>query len=255
LKPADGIALEAALKTVDEKVRGVLMQSPRFQSGLYQVRLAGTADKLADTWFELKWNIALAVLLTYLLMCALFESFLYPLVIMMSVGLALVGGLGGLRIMNIFAFQPLDMLTMLGFVILTGTVVNNAILVVHQALNLMREEGMNSVNAVCESVRTRMRPIFMSTLTTVLGMLPLVVPLPVYSDGIWIWSVGAGSELYQGLGAVVLGGMIVSTFFTLVLIPAGFSLVMDTKEAVARMLSRGKPGTTAISPSVPSPQA
>ncbi len=76
LKPADGIALETALKTVDEKVRGVLMQSPRFQSGLYQVRLAGTADKLADTWFELKWNIALAILLTYLLMCALFESFL-----------------------------------------------------------------------------------------------------------------------------------------------------------------------------------
>lgn len=161
LKPTDGIASEAALKTVDEKVRGVLMQSPRFQSGLYQVRLAGTADKLADTaFFKLKWNIALAVLLTYLLMCALFESFLYPLVIMMSVGLALVGGLGGLRIMNIFAFQPLDMLTMLGFVILTGTVVDNAILVVHQALNLMREEGMNSVNAVCESVRTRMQPDF-----------------------------------------------------------------------------------------------
>lgn len=61
-------------------------------------------------------------------------------------------------------------------------------------------------------------------------MLPLVVPLPVYSDGIWIWSVGTGSELYQGLGAVVLGGMIVSTFFTLVLIPAGFSLVMNTEE-------------------------
>jgi HAE1 family hydrophobic/amphiphilic exporter-1 len=198
LKPAEGIALEAAMKTIDEKVRKVLMQSPKFQSGLYQVRLAGTADKLADTWFELKWNIALAVLLTYLLMCALFESFLYPLVIMMSVGLALVGGLGGLQILNLFRFQPLDMLTMLGFVILTGTVVNNAILVVHQALNLIRDHGMSSVDAVCESVRSRMRPIFMSTLTTVLGMLPLVVPLPARADGVWVWSVGAGSELYQG---------------------------------------------------------
>ena len=132
LKPGPGVPLEAAMKTMDEKVRKVLMQSSGFQSGLYQVRLAGTADKLADTWFELKWNIALAVLLTYLLMGALFESFLYPLVIMLSVGLALVGGLGGLKILNHFLFQPLDMLTMLGFVILTGTVVNNAILIVHQ---------------------------------------------------------------------------------------------------------------------------
>jgi len=240
LKPAEGIALEAAMKTIDEKVRKVLMQSPRFQSGVYQVRLAGTADKLADTWFELKWNIALAVLLTYLLMCALFESFLYPLVIMMSVGLALVGGLAGLQVLNLFRFQPLDMLTMLGFVILTGTVVNNAILVVHQSLNLMRGHGMNSVDAVCESVRSRMRPIFMSTLTTVLGMLPLVVPLPARVDGVWVWSVGAGSELYQGLGAVVLGGLIVSTFFTMILIPAGFSLVMDALAVIRRMTERVK---------------
>jgi len=230
LKPRDGIALETAMKTVDEKIRNVMMQKPEFQSGLYQIRLAGTADKLSDTWFELKWNIALAILLTYLLMAALFESFLYPLVIMMSVGLAMVGGLGGLRILNVFSLHPLDMLTMLGFVILTGTVVNNAILVVHQSLNLMRDHGMNSVDAVCESVRTRMRPILMSTLTTVLGMLPLVVPLPVRADGIWVWSVGAGSELYQGLGAVVLGGLITSTVFTLVLIPAGFSLVIDARE-------------------------
>lgn len=230
--PAEGVALESAMKTIDEKVRKVMMQSPQFQSGLYQIRLAGTSDKLSETWFELKWNIALAILLTYLLMCALFESFLYPLVIMMSVGLAMVGGLGGLRILNFFRFQPLDMLTMLGFVILTGTVVNNAILVVHQALNLIRDHGMNSVDAVCGSVRSRMRPIFMSTITTVLGMLPLVVPLPVFADGVWVWSVGAGSELYQGLGAVVLGGLIVSTFFTLILIPAGFSLVID---AVARL--------------------
>jgi HAE1 family hydrophobic/amphiphilic exporter-1 len=157
--------------------------------------------------------------------------------------------------MNQFVFQPLDMLTMLGFVILIGTVVNNAILIVHQGLNYMREEGMNSVDAVCETVRTRMRPILMSTLSTVLGMFPLVVPLPIWADGAWVWSVGAGSELYQGLGAVVLGGMIVSTFFTLVLIPAGFSLVMDAKEAIASLLSRQKTKPTTMKPSVTSPQA
>jgi HAE1 family hydrophobic/amphiphilic exporter-1 len=237
LKPAEGVPLETAMKTVDAKVRSAMMQSPLFQSGLYQIRLAGTADKLADTWYELKWNVALAVLLTYLLMAALFESFLYPLVIMISVGLALVGGLGGLAILNLFTFRPLDILTMLGFVILTGTVVNNAILVVHQSLNLMREEHLNSVDAVCESVRSRLRPILMSTLSTVFGMLPLVVPLPRQVHGEWSWAVGAGTELYQGLGAVVLGGLIVSTVFTLVLIPAGFSLLMDARTAVSRLLN------------------
>ncbi len=238
LKPAADIPLETALKTVDEKIRKPLLQSQPFQDGVYQIQMAGTADKLADTWYDLKWNLLLALLLTYLLMAALFESFLYPLVVMISVALALVGGLGGLKLMNLFHYQPLDMLTMLGFVILIGTVVNNAILIVHQGLNYMRDEGMNAVDAVCETVRTRMRPILMSTLSTVLGMLPLVVPLPTRADGAWVWTVGAGSELYQGLGAVVLGGMIVSTFFTLILIPAGFSLVMDAKVVVAKLFRR-----------------
>ena len=238
LKPAEGIALEAALRSVDEKIRKPLMASPNFQSGLYQVRLAGTADKLADTWYELKWNLVLAVVLTYLLMSALFESFLYPIVIMTSVALALVGGLIGLNVLNLFTFQTLDMLTMLGFVILIGTVVNNAILIVHQTLNLIRNEGLDSTDAVCESVRTRIRPIFMSTLTTVLGMLPLVVPIPSYEGGQLLWVAGAGSELYRGLGSVVLGGLIVSTMFTLILVPAGFSLFMDAQKALSRLTAK-----------------
>ena len=237
LKPADGIALEAALRTVEQKIRRPLMQGTNFQSGLYQVRLAGTADKLADTWYELKWNLVLAVVLTYLLMSALFESFLYPIVIMTSVALALVGGLVGLTVLNQFSPQTLDMLTMLGFVILIGTVVNNAILIVHQSLNLIRDEGMTSNDAVCESVRTRIRPIFMSTLTTVLGMLPLVVPVPSLVEGHLVWVAGAGSELYRGLGSVVLGGLIVSTAFTLILVPAGFSLAMDAQTGLARLMT------------------
>lgn len=235
LKPADGIPLESALRTVEEKIRRPLMESPNFQSGLYQIRLAGTADKLADTWYELKWNLVLAVVLTYLLMSALFESFLYPVVIMTSVALALVGGLIGLTVLNVFTFQTLDMLTMLGFVILIGTVVNNAILIVHQTLNLIRNDGMHFTDAVCESVRTRIRPIFMSTLTTVLGMLPLVVPVPSFENGQWVWVAGAGSELYRGLGSVVLGGLIVSTLFTLILVPAGFSLFMDAQIGLSRL--------------------
>jgi HAE1 family hydrophobic/amphiphilic exporter-1 len=150
-------------------------------------------------------------------MAALFESFLYPIVIMFSVPLATVGGFVGLRVLNLFTLQVMDVLTMLGFVILIGTVINNAILIVHQTLNNMREEKMESRQALVESVRTRIRPIFMSVATTVFAMLPLVI-FP-----------GAGSELYRGLGSVVLGGLIVSTIFTLLLIPAVFSLVMDIK--------------------------
>ena len=240
LKPRDDMALETAMRKVEEDIRKPLMQKAVFQDGAYQIRLAGTSDKLADTWFELRWNLVLAVVLTYLLMAALFESFVYPFVIMTSVALALVGGLLGLAVLNLFTFKSLDILTMLGFVILIGTVVNNAILIVHQALNLIREEQMESVAAVCESVRTRMRPIFMSTLTTVLGMLPLVVPIPERVDGNWIWVAGAGSELYRGLGSVVLGGLLVSTMFTLVLVPAAFSLVMDAQALVGKALEKTK---------------
>ncbi|MGH7199713.1 MAG: efflux RND transporter permease subunit [Planctomycetaceae bacterium] len=241
VKPAAGVPLEDALNRIEEKIRQPMMHTPTFESGLYQIRLAGTADKLKQARLDLQWNLIIAALITYLLMAALFESFFYPLIIMTSVALALVGGFGGLAILNIFTTQPLDMLTMLGFVILIGTVVNNAILIVHQSLNYMHEEGMTDRDAIVESVRTRLRPISMTTLTTVLGMLPLVVPNPTWTDGGIAWVAGAGSELYRGLGSVVLGGLIVSTVFTMVLIPLGFSLALDMKRGLARLLGMGRP--------------
>ncbi len=167
----------------------------------------------------------LALLITYLLMAALFESWLYPLVIILSVPLGAVGGVLALSLLNQFIPQPLDTLTMLGFVILIGTVVNNPILIVHQSLNLMREDMMSPGEAILESVRTRIRPIFMTTTTTVLGLLPLVL-FP-----------GAGSELYRGLGSVVLGGLAVSTIVTLVFVPTLFSLTMDARSVVVKSLS------------------
>ena len=183
----------------------------------YRIELEGTADKLRQTWLALRSNVIIALLITYLLMAALFESWLYPFVIILSVPLGAVGGILALALLNLFVLQPLDVLTMLGFVVLIGTVVNNPILIVHQALNHMREDNMTPSAAVLESVRTRIRPIFMTTITTVLGLLPLVV-FP-----------GAGSELYRGLGAVVLGGLLSSTFFTLILVPTLFTLTMSIK--------------------------
>ena len=110
------------------------------------------------------------------------------------------------------------MLTILGFVILIGIVVNNAILIVHQTLFLVRHGGMHANDAIIEAVRNRIRPIFMSTLTSVFGMLPLVV-FP-----------GAGSELYRGLGSVVLGGLSLSAVLTLLIIPPLLSLVSAVVE-------------------------
>ena len=176
-----------------------------------------------------------ALVVTYLLMCALFESFIYPFVIMFSVPLAIVGGFLGLAIVHrittldpTIAPQQLDVLTMLGFVILIGVVVNNAILIVHQALNFMRgEHGVEPRaphDAVADAVRTRIRPIFMSSLTSVGGMFPLVL-FP-----------GAGSEMYRGLGSVVIGGLLCSTVFTLVLVPLLFSLVLDMRDGLRGVL-------------------
>ncbi len=199
-----------------------------------EILLSGTADDLTQTRDALLGNFLLALAITYLLMAALFQSWIYPLVIMFSVPLAALGGFLGLWLVNLLiSEQKLDVLTMLGFVILIGIVVNNAILIVHQSLNNMRDTGRSYVQAIPEAVRTRVRPIFMSTATSIFGMLPLVL-FP-----------GAGSELYRGLGSVVIGGLLLSTVFTLVLVPTLFSLTIDTRNGIRRLLGRG-PGPSKL---------
>lgn len=248
VSPPDELPLEAA--TADIAATVAELRASGAISPDVEVRMAGSASKLQEvreamlgSWHG--WTFAslqslglsrifLALLVTYLLMAALFESWLYPMVIMFSVPLATVGGFLGLAIVHaLIPQQQLDTLTMLGFVILIGIVVNNAILIVHQSLNFMRGlgdvEGTEGVmmaprDAIRESVRTRTRPIFMTTMTSVFGMLPLVV------------APGAGSELYRGLGSVVVGGLSVATVFTLLVVPLLFSLVLDAKRWVAARL-------------------
>ncbi len=221
VSPPSGVPLDWAIETINSNIIAPLIASGEMPAE-YKSNLSGTADKLEQTWAELRWNLLLAVLITYLLMAALFESWLYPLVIILSVPVGAVGGILGLKLLGYYLIaqgepvQRLDVLTMMGFVILIGTVVNNAILIVHQTLVFM-EHGKPSADAIADSVRTRIRPIFMTTATTVFGLAPLV------------FFPGAGSELYRGLGAVVLGGLLVSTFFTLVLVPTLFSLMIDAK--------------------------
>jgi HAE1 family hydrophobic/amphiphilic exporter-1 len=217
VRPPRETPLEAAMRTLENEVIAPLKKGGEV-GGLYNINLAGTADDLVVTRKALQWNFVLALAITYLLMAALFASFLYPLVIMFSVPLAAAGGFAGLWLVShLIEYQSLDVLTMLGFIILIGTVVNNAILIVHQSLNHMRHEGLERREAIREAVRNRIRPIFMSTTTSVFGMMPLVLFR------------GAGSELYRGLGSVVVGGLALSTIFTLFLIPALFSLVLDAR--------------------------
>ena len=223
--PPDEMALGEAIETIQRDVIQPLEDQGDL-GGLYHIHISGTADKLHATWEALRFNLLIVLLITYLLMAALFESWLYPLVIMVSVPLAAVGGVAGLRLMNLFVLQQLDILTMLGFIILVGTVVNNAILIVHQSLNHMRDDRVSPSAAITSSVRNRVRPIFMTTLTTTFGLLPLVL-FP-----------GAGSELYRGVGSVVLGGLLVSTLFTLFLVPCLFSLVLEARAGLSSRFRR-----------------
>ena len=205
IRPADTLPLEAAVSLLEQDVVAVLQQ----QGVPDDIRLSvsGTADQLTQTWSAIQINLIVALIIVFLVMAILFESFVLPLVILIAVPVAAAGGVGGLALLNTYQTQPLDMLTLLGFIILVGIVVNNAILIVHQTLYHLREEGMAPVDAIEEATRNRIRPIFMSTLTSVMGMLPLII-FP-----------GAGSELYRGLGAVVVGGLSMSAFLTLLTVP------------------------------------
>ena len=216
IRPAPNVPLGSAIETLRTDVIDALQSEGL--PGEVRMRLAGTADKLTQTWDAMVVDLLLALAIVYLVMAVLFESFLYPLIILLSVPLAAAGGVGGLVILNSYHFQPLDMLTLLGFVILIGIVVNNAILLVHQTLHHIRHEGLASDAAILAATRDRIRPIFMSTLTSVVGMLPLVL-FP-----------GAGSELYRGLGSVVVGGLSLSAVLTLLIIPPMLSVLVGTLE-------------------------
>jgi HAE1 family hydrophobic/amphiphilic exporter-1 len=206
ITPPPDIPLQQALEIIENKVVNNLKAAGQLKG--VSVAIGGNADKLAQAIDSMRWNLLLAAIIVYLLMSALFENFLYPFIIMFSVPLAAAGGLIGLRLVNwLIAPQALDIVAMLGFIILVGTVVNNAILIVHQALNNVRYGGLVGIDAIVESVRTRIRPIYMSTTTSLFGMLPLAL------------STGAGSELYRGLGSIILGGLALSTVFTLFIIP------------------------------------
>ncbi|MEM1074105.1 MAG: efflux RND transporter permease subunit, partial [Pseudomonadota bacterium] len=227
VRPSDALALEEAVELLETEVVSVLRERG-LPDGI-RVTVSGTADQLGQTWEAIQINLAVALVIVFLVMAILFESFVLPLVILISVPVAAAGGVGGLALLNMFQTQPLDTLTLLGFIILVGIVVNNAILIVHQTLYHLRDEGMAPIDAIEEATRNRIRPIFMSTLTSVFGMLPLVV-FP-----------GEGSELYRGLGAVVVGGLSMSAFLTLLTVPPLLRLCVRAPSNEAETLPVARP--------------
>lgn len=227
--PPVQLPLEQAIDEVNKLVDSLREQG--LLSNQVQVNLTGSAGKLNEIKKALLGDgslistigssFFLAILVVYLVMVILFQNWRYPLVIMVSVPLATFGGFIGLACVHWYStvdrytpVQNMDILTILGFVILAGVVVNNAILIVYQALSILKEKQMTAREAISKAVESRVRPIMMSTLTSVGGMLPLVF-MP-----------GAGSELYRGLGAVIVGGLVISTIFTLILVPVILSLML-----------------------------
>ena len=202
--PPDHLSLEESIDLIKEQAEPVILAELTDNGG---VAYRGSAEALTEALANMSQSFILALVILYLLMAALFRSFRDSLLVVLTIPLATVGGIGFLQLTNWVVFQPLDLLTMIGFIILLGLVVNNAILLVYQTRTGERE-GMPRQQAVENAVRLRLRPILMSTLTSICGMLPLLL-VP-----------GAGAELYRGIAAVIVGGMSVSTAFTLIFLPS-----------------------------------
>lgn len=225
--PPANISLEEAIEKIQTEIVGELMNEGAVPPG-YRLRIGGSSDKLAAVRETLATDMMLAILLVYLVLVLIFKHWGHPFTILMSVPIGLTGGVLGLKFLNIYfqglgltgllrgevPIQSLDVLTMLGFIILLGSVVNNPILIVEQSLNFFKS-GLTMKEAIVASTMSRIRPIFMTTGTTMLGLAPLVF-LP-----------GAGSELYRGLGVVMFGGLLFGTVTTIFFIPSVMSLMYD----------------------------
>ncbi|MFO7992530.1 MAG: efflux RND transporter permease subunit, partial [Marinobacter sp.] len=216
--PPDNVPLEAGVERVRTELLGAMRDSGELPSGV-SINISGASDQLNATRDALTGNFIIAVVIVYLLLVAIFAHWGFPLLILTAIPLGVAGGIVGLALMNLVGgllprigllplSQPFDMITMLGFLILMGTVVNNPILVVEQARQNLRHRDISVVDAVIGAVETRLRPIAMTTLTTICGLSPLVF-LP-----------GEGTELYRGVGAIVLFGLAGAATVTVTFLPA-----------------------------------
>lgn len=206
--PPESMSLEEALSALEADVLPALRAAMPADGA---VRMAGSADALDGLLASMGGNLALALLVLFVAMAAMFRSLGDSAIVMLTLPLALFGGVLGLRVLGLFAPQPLDLLTMIGFVMLLGMVINNGILLVAQA-RAAQAEGATLDAAVAQALDQRLRPILIGAVTGVLGALPLAL------------SPGPGAVIYRGMAAVSVGGVCVSLLFTALVVPAALRL-------------------------------
>ena len=238
--PPESVALEDGVEIVRRDVVGYLRTSGALPASV-NIDISGASDQLDSTKRALAANYPVALVIVFLLLVAIFQHWGYPLLIMTTIPLGIAAGIVGLALVNLAGslleatglgslHQPFDMISMLGFLILMGTVVNNPILIVDRAMQQMKHHGSTAVDAVREAVSARLRPIAMSTLTTICGLSPLVF-LP-----------GAGTELYRGVGAIVLFGILGAAIVSVTMLPALTIAVLEWNSGRKTRLA-GNPAT------------
>ncbi|AWV07438.1 hypothetical protein C9I47_1749 [Lysobacter maris] len=204
IDPPASMSLQEALEVVDREIvpalRGELPSDA-------EVRVSGSADRLDEVVRTMGGNFAMALLVLFMLMAAMFRSLRDSAYVMATLPMALLGGVLGLQVLNLVSGQSLDLLSMIGFIMLLGMVINNAILLVAQTREA-QAEGLDLDGALHEALSRRLRPILIAALTGVMGALPMAV------------NPGPGAEIYRGMAVVTVGGIALSLVFTVLLIPA-----------------------------------
>lgn len=197
-----------------------MIAGTKFESG-YMVRLAGESAEMKKSFNSLRFALILSIVMVYMIMAAQFESITQPLIILFTVPLSLIGVLLALFATN----TSVSVVAMLGIIMLGGIVVNNGIVLIDYT-NILMSQGKKSMEAVIEASKARLRPIIMTALTTVLGLFPMAL------------AVGRGSELRAPMAISVMGGLVVSTFLTLVVIPSIFLVEHDIRGKIGRLLKK-----------------
>lgn len=202
--------------TVGNQIQSILSQM-NMPDG-YSAKLGGTNEMMNDTFSSLGLVIILAIVLVYMVMAAQFESLVNPFVIMFTIPLAFTGA-----ILLLFIFgESINMMALIGCLVLVGIVVNNGIVLIDYINTLRHRDHMELTEAVLAACPTRLRPILMTALTTILGQIPMIV------------STGENSETLRGMGLVIAGGLATSTFLTLVVVPLLYMFFDRITEAIKR---------------------
>ena len=207
-------ALDKVIMDVRELLKKIEIEKIGHTEGLSEAEkeltmsLSGESQQMSESFGSLRFALILSIIMVYMIMAAQFESLWQPFVIMFTVPLSLVG----VFVILFLTHTPLSVVVMLGVIILGGIVVNNGIILI-DSINVMRAKGVELIEAVIESGKTRLRPIFMTTMTTVLGLFPLALGL------------SEGSALQSPMAITVMGGLMVSTVLTLFVIPCAYTIV------------------------------